>query len=177
MQPRSSLTSSNLPGLDPSGSSKNKKPTISWKDHHWVFPKAAVRVPIRWKSLKQFERPMTNICENMPREANMWLLYHETGFAQKAWNLEDGWYHPTKAFRSLRLRFPEYFSLNFSQDLFACIFSWQSTCVVSFLGRIFLNECALAGLPRDTVKSQIDATVNDEKDSFEHPLGIKGRKR
>lgn len=48
---------------------------------------------------------------------------------------------------------------------------------MSFLGRIFLNECALAGLPRDTVKSQIDATVNDEKDSFEHPLGIKGRKR
>ena len=48
---------------------------------------------------------------------------------------------------------------------------------MSFLGRIFLNECALAGLPRDTVKSQIDVTVSDEEDSFEHPLGIRGQKR
>ena len=76
--------------------------------------------------------------------------------------------------KSLRLRIPEYFSLDFFPRSF-CLY--LSTCVVSFLGRIFLNECALAGLPRDTVKSQIDVTVSDEEDSFEHPLGIRGQKR
>lgn len=74
---------------------------------------------------------------------NMWLLYHETGFAQKAWNLEDGWYHPTKASKSLRLRFPEYFWLNFFPRSFCLYLLMTINMCCVFFGQDLLERMCL----------------------------------
>ena len=158
-------TSSNLAGLDLSGSSKTKNELSRGKMTSEYFRKLLIpgfgemKIPERavWKT------PGPCMWKHPRWKRKPWLLYHETWFSQKAWNLEDGSYHPTKPSQSLGLRIIKCFSLIFFPRS-CCLYLLMTinTCCVFFLaGSSWTNAPWLVCRENHAkINFQIDATPN-----------------
>lgn len=100
-------TSSNLAGLDPSGSSKTKKRTISWNYHQLVCPKAAERVRLGEIPSSSSKDPLLYWWKDPTWNKHVAALSWNR-ICSKSLELGfHGLYHPTKASKSLGLRICE----------------------------------------------------------------------